>query len=445
MKHLFSVLRYVPKKTAIVSLAALAVIVPLSAGAWGPTRTPYTIAKPATHVTFNSITDNPNIGDERNFVGIREDGSTGTWSDSIAAVPGKTYVVRMYVHNDAASNLNLVAHDVTAKFNLPTTTGTSIDVFGFLDSSNATPKEVYDQATFTASEKFNLAFVPGSLLYENNHFTKGTGFTDEGNVFTSTGVKLGYDKLNGDIPGCMQYAGYLTFKVKPQFAVKAAPQTTSFTMSKQVSKHGANTWTDSYAAQPGETVDFLVNYKNTGTVRQDNVVLKDKLPAGMTYVAGSTIYGNALHPSGTKASDNITGAGINVGSYNGGGNAWAIFSAKVASQSDLQCGTTTLSDTASVETDNGTKTDTASVTVQKTCQPSKPTQPVTPVTPVTPTPPETPQTPETPSTPETPPTPTPLPSTGPSEIIGSVLGSSSLGLGVHHYLASRRALRKASL
>ena len=53
---------------------------------------------------------------------------------------GKEYLVRMYVHNNAAANLNKVAENVTAKFNLPTTTGKSIQVDGFLSASNATPR-----------------------------------------------------------------------------------------------------------------------------------------------------------------------------------------------------------------------------------------------------------------------------------------------------------------
>jgi hypothetical protein len=67
--------------------------------------------------------------------------------------------------------------------------------------------------------------------------------------------------MNGKIPGCIQYAGYVSFTVKPQFAPKS-----SFTMSKLVSKHGENKWVKSYTAKPGETVDYLIQYKNTGNI-----------------------------------------------------------------------------------------------------------------------------------------------------------------------------------
>ena len=158
------------KLIALISMVAIAIIVPVALFAWGPSRPTFTMAVPADHVTFNSITDNPNIGDERNFVGIREAGTNNQWTDNMTVENGKSYSVRMYVHNNAASNLNLVAQDVTAKFNLPTTTGKSIQVDGFIDSSNASPTEVFDSATFTNSSDFNLSYVSGSLKYENNSF-----------------------------------------------------------------------------------------------------------------------------------------------------------------------------------------------------------------------------------------------------------------------------------
>jgi len=326
------------------------------------------MAHPADHITFNSITDNPNIGDERNFVGIRETGTNNLWSDNITVQSGKQYTVRMYVHNNAASNLNLVAQNVTAKFNLPTTTGKSLQVNGFLDSTNATPTEVYDHAIFSSASDFNLSYVSGSLKYENNSFGP-TGIALPASIFTSTGAKLGYTALDGKIPGCIQYAGYVSFTVKPQFA-----PVSKFTMSKMVSKHGANKWVESYAAQPGETVDYLIQYKNTGEVQQNNVTFRDTLPVGETYVAGSTTYGNSLHPAGIKASDNIAnGTGINVGSYAPGANAWAIFSAKIASNGQLPvCGNNKLVNNAKVTTGGGSIEDTADITVTKKCLPPAP-------------------------------------------------------------------------
>ena len=175
---------------------------------------------------------------------------------------------------------------------------------------------------------------------------------------------VGYDKMDGKVPGCFEYSGYVSFKVKAQVA-----ETSNFTVSKKVSKQGQNNWVESYAAQPGETVDYLVQYKNTGTAQQDNVVIKDTLPTGMTYVPGTTKYGTKANPGGQQASDNITTSGINIGSYAPNAGTWAMFSAKAPAAEALECGANTLTNTARVETDEGYKEDTADVTIPKECQP----------------------------------------------------------------------------
>ena len=365
MSTLKSLIRRAPKRfSAVVAMIAVAVIVPAAVFAWGPTRTTFTIEKPAPYVTFNSITDNPSVGDERNFVGIRETTAANQWSDDMTVQPGKEYYVRMYVHNNAAANLNLVAENVTAKFNLPTATGKSIQVNGFLNSSNANPTEVYDHATFNSTTDFNLAYVSGSLKYENNVFgTAGTPLSES--IFTSAGTKLGYDKLDGKIPGCFKYDGYVTFKVKPQFA-----QTTNFTLSKMVSKHGEAKWAETYAAQPGEVVDFILAYKNTGEAQHNDVTFRDTLPAGLSYKANSNTWSNARTQNVPVANNDLTnGTGINVGSYATKANAYTIFSATVAAKEQLKCGVNTLINKGKVNTGGLAVEDTATVTVNKECVP----------------------------------------------------------------------------
>ena len=368
MSKISSLIRRAPRRfSAVVAMIAAAVIVPAAVFAWGPNRPTFTVEKPASYVTFNSITNNPNIGDERNFVGIREVGSSNVWHDDMTVQKGKEYFVRMYVHNNAAQNLNLVAENVTAKFNLPTTTAKSIQVNGFLSASNASPAEVYDHATFKSAENFNLSYIKNSLKYENNVFgAAGTALPES--IFTSAGAKLGYNKLDGKIPGCFEFAGYVTFKVKPQFA-----QTTNFTLDKKVSKKGENKWVDTYKAQPGEEVDFLLAYKNTGEVPHKDVTFRDTLPAGLSYVPGTNTWSNASTQNNKVTTSNLTnGIGVNVGAYAPGANAFTVFTAKVADYAALKCGTNTLLNKGKVNTGGYAVEDTATVTVDKTCEPPKP-------------------------------------------------------------------------
>ena len=106
-------------KSHPVVLSAIAATIIIPAGlvwAWGPNRDTFTIEKPATRVVLNSITNNPDIGDERNFVRIRKLANTNDkWSDDLKITESGEYVVRMYVHNNAADNLNLVANGTSKK------------------------------------------------------------------------------------------------------------------------------------------------------------------------------------------------------------------------------------------------------------------------------------------------------------------------------------------
>ena len=380
MRNLLTLMKQAPKRTsALAAMIAVAIIAPLAVQAWGPHRETFTLENPADHVVFNSITNNPNIRDERNFVGIRESGTNNLWSDSMEAQPGKEYTVRMYVHNNAASSLNLKAKDVTAKFNLPTTTAKEIQVNGFLSASNVGANangnpgafsEVYDHATFKSGKDFNLAYTAGSLKYENNAFgAAGTALPES--IFTSAGAKLGYDSLNGEIPGCFQYAGYVTFKVKAQFAPEPAA---NFTVSKQVKKAAETKFSESVNAKAGEALKYRITVANSGDATLNNVNLKDQLPKGISYTPGTVKILNANNPAGALIAngDKMFSTGVNIGHYTGGGsNAIIAYDATVDANDKLPlCGTNTLTNKAIAQPEgHGPKEDTANVVVPKECKP----------------------------------------------------------------------------
>lgn len=402
MSKFTSLIRRAPKRfSAVVLMIAAAVIIPTAAFAWGPDRPTYTVEQPADHVTFNSITNNPNYGDERNFVTIKDNALTGqgNWKDEIAVQNNKEYTVRMYVHNNAAENLNLVAHNVMARFSVPDYSAKSLQVNGFLSSSNASPSMIYDQAVFTSDNNFSLQVVPGSAKYINNVFTSGTALSDS---VTTTGAQLGYTSMDGDIPGCFKYSGYVVFTVK---AV-----TIEFDVQKTVRINGDSdkTFKENVTTKTGDKVDFQVYFKNTGGTNLEDVVVKDTLPTGLTYVPGSTKLHNA---TGTKnVADGITTNGLNIGTYAPNGDAYLLFTAQVtvAKNSLPLCGPNTLTNVASVTTGVGTKEDTAGVVIPKECQPVPPV----------------------------------LPQTGPTESIVAILGLGAVIASVAYYVASRRALTK---
>ena len=359
------------KNHSIISGSVLvAAVAPALVWAWGPARPSFTIEKPADYITFNSITNNPVIGgDEKDFVGIREVGSNAKWTNNMKVQNGKEYYVRMYVHNNAASNLNLVAENVVAKLNVPTTTAKNVTVQGQISASNAKPNTVWDEATFSSDNDFNLAYVDGSALFENN----GMGTTKlPDSIVNNTGAKLGYDKLDGKIPGCFQYAGYVTVKVKAQVS---QPQEKNIDLAKTVRNktNGEKSWVETANAKSGDTVQFQIHAKNTGSAGIQNLVIRDILPKGLNYVAGSTKLYNTSNPKGLKVSDNvIQNSGINIGSYQPNGDAYVRFDATVSAENSLPvCGDNTLTNIAQASDQKIVKNDTASVKVTKKCETPK--------------------------------------------------------------------------
>lgn len=360
------------KNHSIISGSILvAAVAPALVWAWGPARPSFTIEKPADYITFNSITNNPVIGgDEKDFVGIREVGSNAKWTNNMKVQNGKEYYIRMYVHNNAASNLNLVAENVVAKLNVPTTTAKNVTVQGQISASNAKPNTVWDEATFSSDNDFNLAYVAGSALFENN----GMGTTKlPDSIVNNTGAKLGYDKLDGKIPGCFQYAGYVTVKVKAQ--VSQPQEKTNIDLAKTVRNktNGEKSWVETVNAKSGDTVQFQIHAKNTGSAGIQNLVIRDILPKGLNYVAGSTKLYNTSNPKGLKVSDNvIQNSGINIGSYQPNGDAYVRFDATVSAENSLPvCGDNTLTNIAQASDQKIVKNDTASVKVTKKCETPK--------------------------------------------------------------------------
>jgi uncharacterized repeat protein (TIGR01451 family) len=411
MKKLFSWIKSMPKRAGVVAVIAAAVIIPAVTFAWGPSRDTFTAAHPADHVTFNSITDNSTYGDERNFVNVKDAANTadGGWQDTVTVQPGKEYLVRVYVHNNAASSLNLKATNTRVSATVPTTTGKAVSVSGFVTADNATPNQVWDDIHFNSTSDFNLAYVSGSAqIYNNGYATTGQPLSD--NIVTSSGALIGYNGPDGVVPGCFQYANYVYFKVKPQFA-----PTDKFETTKQVRKEGDTAWSKSVVAQLGDTLQYQITYKNAGEINELNVIVKDTLPKGITYIPGSSVLTNTNFPTGNKVTDNVvTNDGINIGSYRPGSIAYLKFSAKVtASASDLVCGPNTFVNKERTTANGGYIEDTANTVVTKPCTPVIP--PVTP--------------------PVTPPV---LPHTGAGDNIAAFLATGALIASITYYVRSRR-------
>lgn len=374
--NLLTKLRYVPKHFGVAIAIVLAGLGTALTFAWGPSRTTYTMESPADHVVFNSITNNPEVGDEREFLTVRDLTTGQPLSGSTTVVAGHEYLFQVYVHNNAASNFNDASYNykgiatgTTAEVAIPSSVNGSVDAAAYVRASNAAPTEVWDTVKLTSSSNITLDYQEGTARLFTNYFTNGQALND--NLITSNGVMIGYNALDGRWPGCLQYAGTITFRVKA-----IAPTTTNYTVQKEVRKAGTSTFVESVAVNPGDKVNYRMVVTDTGSSTLNNVMLKDALPAGMTFVPGTVRIMDSNNPGGAyvQNGDNLVTSGVNIGSFSAGSNAIVIFDATVKANDQLPtCGANTLTNTATVTPEGQTpKSDTAVVTTNKTCEAPKP-------------------------------------------------------------------------
>lgn len=358
MNKIWNAIKRHPKKAILAGSLAIIGLLPIVSNAWGPERTTFKIDKPTDYVVFNSITNNPAHGDERNFVRIKEAGA-GTYSDKIAVTPGKKYTVMVYYHNNAAANLNLVATNTRMNTQLPTAieAGKQAMISAKIKADNAKPNTVWDEVYVTSAQNVALKYVSNSATIHSKGAVNGKKLNST--EFLTSGALIGYNALDGKVPGCHQFAGYVTY----DFIVETTDKP-NFTIAKTVSKSGEMKFGENVNTADNQVVDFKIIYTNTGNTTQTNVIVRDVLPAGMTYVKGSAKYSSAA--TGNKPialSDNLVSEkGVNINNYGPGANAFILFSAKV---NDMDCGKNeVLTNTAYAITKDGTKSDTAKVTVK---------------------------------------------------------------------------------
>lgn len=324
-------------------------------------------------IVFNSISDGV-IGDEKNFVGARENtginlGQDNVWNgNDITVENGKEYWVRLYVHNNSPKGMDAVAENVRVAFNIPQKSAKDIELNGFINSSNSTPSEYWDYVNFHSDTAFHLEYVYGSAILENNAIGKsvengGTGayhLSDDIVKAASGGTLIGYDKIDGRIPGCDQYAAYVAIRVKVVYD-------TDYTVDKKVRIKGDadKTWKEQVDAKIGDEVEFRIEYINRSEQDHIRVGIHDSLPANLEYVNDSTILVNSHHPNGaTVKSDAIIEQSIAIGDYAPGANSVVYLNAKVVDQS-LTYGKNTMTNWAQVTVDQTVLQDWARVVVQK--------------------------------------------------------------------------------
>jgi uncharacterized repeat protein (TIGR01451 family) len=156
-------------------------------------------------------------------------------------------------------------------------------------------------------------------LYNQTNQTTGYPLADS---IVSTGAPVGYDQMNGNLPGCFEYSAYVYVKVKIN--------TPALQVQKFVSNNSGVNFNEEVNAKLGDNVKWQIKYKNTGTVTAKDVTLRDTLPAGVTLVPGSVRLFKGINntTAGTVVPDNALGGG-NVGDVTPGEGGRLEFETKI--------------------------------------------------------------------------------------------------------------------
>ena len=402
----------------LIATFASATILATPTFAWGPERTTYTNNDPAPEVTFNSITNNAAIGDERNFVRVAElGGDSIQYVDSLKIEPGKEYEVYIYYHNNAASNLNPsgkgIANGVKVSSAYPTVVKKDEEgmISGIISATDSNPPKVWDEAYVTTDyDEVTLRYKTGTAIIHNAGRVNGSVLSTD--LFTEAGTYIGINTLDGRIPGCAEYSGYITYTL--------VAERTAASLEKQVSLDGEN-WSESVNAKPGDYVTYKVVFKNEGNTNLTNVIFKDTHDAGLALRSGTTTIYDVNNVSGKIIDDILDLSGYNTGDAAAGALVQVIYQAKV-SEEETYCGKTLKNTiTASYNSDQNLMND-ANVFV--VCE----------------------GTPEPEPTPDPEPDPEPLPEeiveTGPLEITMAVLVILAIIGAGFYFWRTRRTLKK---
>ncbi len=325
---------------------------------------------------------------------------------SVNAKVDEVVKIQVWYHNKENADSGKVAQNLKVKIDVPTKAGKSQVFTSTTSADNA--NTVVDTATANLSlDNAHLEYIPGSAMWRHN---KGTN--DAPNWVTD---KISDQVTNG---GVVLENEQPCFNFEATVTILARVKASGLSVVKQVRKVGETTWTTSDAAQPGDTLEYMISFKNEGNTTLKDVIFADNMPAHVTYVPGSTKLKNGLNPNGvTLKTDNITKGGIIVGDYAPGAVAYVMFQAKV--DPNLTVGCHDLQNVAGVKATGVTGVENYASTKVCVNQP-------------TPTPTPTPATPAG-----------ILPQTGAEVALGGIGGSAGIGYALTAYRKSKRGLVSA--
>lgn len=174
---------------------------------YGPTRSAYRSGDSIPAGTLNCVGDDSLYGDERTFVGIRNDENAG-YERSMRIEPGCDYEVRVCFHNDSMEG-NIDDAVLRAYYPSEVQAGSPVAIAASIASGAASPL-IWDGVTLIATKTLSLKYKMASAKLTNGTISQGRVLPQS--LFTAEGTMIGTQALDGHIDAGQ--GGIVTFVVR---------------------------------------------------------------------------------------------------------------------------------------------------------------------------------------------------------------------------------------
>jgi len=274
-------------------------------------------------------------------------------------------------NNGTAQNSTKSIQDIYAKFGI-----SSAEV-------NAIPSTAVAGRVMKTGEVFvntsSAAVATGAITAGRENISGSTAVTHNGTSFftRAPSVSFNSDALPAFVvmkDGVFQYAVIASCANPVSATPKTPPKpptpdtTPKVVINKTVAVKGTNTYTKDVTVKAGTRVIYKIDVTSNGTESANNVIVKDVLPANVTFVPGTLTRG-ATTTTSAQAAAFFSAAGVNIGSVAVGQTITFRFEAVIGEASTaMSCAKQVLTNTGTVAATEVPATNSTAV-VNKECMP----------------------------------------------------------------------------
>ncbi len=262
----------------------------------------------------------PHFADELEFfVGRNLTQNQHQWVDPVNGNAGDEFKGELFVHNNIVGS---VAEDVVVKVSIPSQTTNNKAVLSATESAR-NAASLSDTLTVNLNKDADIMFEPNSVklfkVVGEDPVEVPLSF-EQGNKLVTTGLFL------GDIEGCFQFSKFITFEFKTK--AKEVPKQPNLNVSKLVRNvtSGESNFVPSNQAHACDTLEYKLNFSNTGEIDALNVLLKDVIPPHTKFVSGSAVISiNGGSEQVLANGDSLVGGGITLAKIESRENSYVKF------------------------------------------------------------------------------------------------------------------------